>query len=116
MSGRWVKAGEIGVDAGLCWIGDPCYVRDGEGPFSAPEGGWDGFCAKLYPRAYAKRGTSSMEEHGYQEFHEGIVTSTGVGDGSYPVFVRLELGQVAEVRVVFLPDEDSPEDVEEPYR
>ena len=21
-----VKVGEIGVDAGLCWIGDPCFL------------------------------------------------------------------------------------------
>lgn len=23
---KWKRIGEIGVDAGLCWIGDPCYI------------------------------------------------------------------------------------------
>ncbi len=23
---KWEKIGQIGVDAGLCWIGDPCYI------------------------------------------------------------------------------------------
>ena len=23
---EWEHIGEIGVDAGLCWLGDPCYI------------------------------------------------------------------------------------------
>ena len=26
--GDFVKVGDIGVDAGLVWIGDPCYIQD----------------------------------------------------------------------------------------
>ena len=28
-AGKWVEVGKIGVDAGMCWLGDPCYfVKD----------------------------------------------------------------------------------------
>jgi hypothetical protein len=26
MNENWKLIGHIGVDAGLCWIGDPCYI------------------------------------------------------------------------------------------
>jgi hypothetical protein len=35
--------GEIGVDAGLCWIGDPCYILHTDQP----------------PKAIGKTGTNS---------------------------------------------------------
>ena len=30
MEKKVVKVGEVGVDADLIWIGDPCYIFDGE--------------------------------------------------------------------------------------
>lgn len=103
---EWTQVGTIGVDAGLCWVGDPCYVvaKDCDQQFES----WSEFCDKLdenktYPR------TKSFP---YKLGHEGlgVVVSTGFGDGRYPVFVRYkDMGawgrRVAEVKVVFI-DED----------
>ncbi len=27
----WEKVGVVGVDAGLLWLGDPCYILDKDG-------------------------------------------------------------------------------------
>ena len=27
MTDDWIEIGKIGIDAGLVWIGDPCYLR-----------------------------------------------------------------------------------------
>jgi hypothetical protein len=97
---RWTKLGVIGVDAGLCWIGDPCYLREGNAPFE----NWRAFCDALgYER--------------YQEFNYetgvpglGIVTSTGVGDGTYPVYGEIVDGTMRRVLIDFWggPEDEEP--------
>src|SRR5438270_340558 len=47
MKTRFTKSkyiGEIGVDAGLCWIGDPCYILHTDQPPKAIGKSWDEFC------------------------------------------------------------------------
>ena len=38
------KIGKIGVDAGLCWVGDPCYILHPETPPKTIGKDWDEFC------------------------------------------------------------------------
>ena len=91
----WTQIGFIGIDAGGCWIGDPCYLRpDSNGPDGpaegSPAGPWVGFINWL--------GDADAKEHPL-----GCVVSTGHGDGCYPVEVRrTNDGSIAEVRVRFL--------------
>lgn len=110
----WKLVGTFGVDAGLCWIGDPCYVMGTGAPDWARD--WDRFCAELGKReeaqgdtgitlfgfaSSAKREdfetdedyTASLKTHGC-----GIACSTGYGDGTYPVWAKTN----AEGRVVAL--------------
>lgn len=92
---EWEKVGAIGVDAGLCWLGDPCYVKDG-----VP---WD--------RITSQGGDA-------REHAEGVCVSTGVGDGYYNVYVkRVDLAgwgrRIAAVKVVFLPGEGGEPDEED---
>ena len=42
----WEKVGEIDVDAGLCWLGDPCYIM-GKDADEHPVENWEQFCNKL---------------------------------------------------------------------
>ena len=91
----WKLVGHFG-GAGLCWIGDPCYILHKDKPAysgAAPEGlpeslgkDWGDFCDKL------------DHEHGpllqsfpYAMGHEGlgICVSTGYGDGYYPVYAHI---------------------------
>lgn len=94
---NWEHAGYIGVDAGLCWIGDPCYIIH---PDEVPEAlgkNWGDFC-------------DNLGHKGAQQFHHdsghgglGVVISTGWGDGIYPVQVKKTSdGRIAEVRVIFI--------------
>ena len=88
----WTQIGEIGSDAGLCWIGDPCYLRPDPNGFAegSPAGAWEGFINWL--------GGDIAKEHPL-----GCVVTTGHGDGAYPVEVRLDAwGAIAEVRVRFI--------------
>lgn len=103
---EWETIGEIGVDAGLCWIGDPCYIlhRDKEEQKELEKSignDWGEFCDKI-----------AGEEHmqfNYPLGHPGlgVVTNTGFGDGSYPVQIRRDpkTQRIAELRVVFIDNE-----------
>jgi hypothetical protein len=106
---EWEKVGQIGVDAGLCMVGDPCYhlhrgtqVSKGEvlDP-PHPEFGesWHDFCDKI----------KDVHEEGYEQVGRrlAVVTNTGLGDGVYDVFVRRDAdGRIAAVKVEFLPEDE----------
>ena len=88
---KWEKIGEIGVDAGLCWVGDPCYVL-GKDSSHGPKI-WDAFCKKL-----------SMTLNPDEPLGKGIgfAIPTGYGDGSYPVYIiRNKEGRVMGIKVKF---------------
>jgi len=93
------KIGTIGIDARLCWIGDPCYILHKEGDQKPKEIGkdWDDFCDKLgedYP---------TKKQFNFDLGHPGlgIVISTGYGDGEYPVYADIVDGKIKSVTVKF---------------
>jgi hypothetical protein len=97
---KWEKVGEIGVDAGLCWIGDPCYILHKK-PTEVPSNlgkDWSEFCRLLgedYPTA---------KQFNYDLGHPGlgVAVSTGYGDGTYPVYIKKnEEGRIVGVMVKF---------------
>lgn len=71
--------GRIGVDAGLVWIGDPCYIIHADRNHLSSELGrtWLEFC-------------DTITDKPYYEFNEGVVTSTLHGDGQYDVIGLFE--------------------------
>jgi hypothetical protein len=97
---RRVQIGTVGVDAGMLYLGDPCYVID------APLGrrAWDQFLAEIAgPEGY-------LESHAIVEgetatgnrFPAGVVFCSGAGDGEYPVYAEIgEDGLIARVTVDF---------------
>ncbi len=100
----WETVGSIAVDSGTCWIGDPCYFLQEEHRWE----NWLAFVAELEKRDAELTTTHSAIvfpfDHGAEGM--GICTSTGWGDGEYPVEVRrTEDGRVAELRVVFIEDD-----------
>ena len=109
----FVLAGVIGVDAGLCWLGDPCYFwpHDNLGFHKTQAGSlgatWKEF-VKFLPESYP-----TMQQLAYRLGHPGlgVVVSTGFGDGTYPVYVRkTEDGlRVAEVRIIFIDEKEGGE-------
>ena len=103
------KVGEVAVDAGCIWIGDPCYVLPEDASHADWVRDWDNFCEAI---DHSNPYTQFMFEHGAPGL--GVVVPSGWGDGMYPVFVELnEDGRVAAVKVVFI-DDDDEDDYDEP--
>lgn len=105
---RFERAGVIGVDAGLCWIGDPCYVVTPDCT-EHPARSWNEFCNLLQEEGHDQRGFTQFEcRRGPDGL--GVCVSTGHGDGVYPVYVRKnQSGRIAEVRVIFDDEEEADE-------
>ena len=80
------KVGTFGVDAGLCWIGDPCYVVSKDASHVWKK--WSDFCDEI--------GNDDIHV-----FKAGIAVSSGYGDGEYPVYVKKQDGRVKEVLIKF---------------
>jgi hypothetical protein len=100
--------GEIGVDAGLCWIGDPCYILHADPKPIAIGKDWDQFCAILHD----DNQYPTCKQFAYDMGHAGlgVVVSTGYGDGVYPVYAEFNNeGRVAKVCVEFIDDEETDE-------
>jgi hypothetical protein len=80
--------GHIGVDAGLVWIGDPCYVihKNEKDRYKSIGKDWYEFCGLLYDENKKSKLPMSFN---YDMGHEGmgICSSTKYGDGTYPVYM-----------------------------
>lgn len=104
-----IEVGKIGVDAGLCWLGDPAYFWPKEESDQEPAitriGTWGDFVDQLH----------STDHPSYHSFDIlGAVTMTGIGDGVYPVYALVdEKGMVYQATVVFIPPSQD-DDAEEP--
>jgi hypothetical protein len=110
----WKKIGVIGVDAGLCWIGDPCYILGGKRP-KAVGADWHAFCEKL--------SEGEVTQFKYDKGHDGlgVAVHTGFGDGLYDVFAKIVKlpgwgTRIAEVRIVFIDEEQIAEMSKPPKR
>lgn len=96
---EWVSAGRVGVDSGQIMVIDPCYITK---DFDNHDGSqkWD-------PEAYSGQlnyqGVSAVTiAKGFGQANEAVATSSGYGDGVYPVEVRLdENNRVVELRISF---------------
>lgn len=105
----WKLVGTMGVDAGLCWIGDPCYIIHADSIAKSLGKNWSEFCDTLLD---PEGGPHSMLEHKSYDFemgHEGlgVVVGTGHGDGSYPVYAQIVDGRCMRVLADFDEAEDN---------
>ena len=104
MGTEWKKIGEIGVDAGLCWIGDPCYCVTPDAD-EHPAKSWSEFCDMLdgVKNPIAKQFHYKMGHSGL-----GVCVTSGHGDGVYDIFVRYtDEGSISEMKVVFIDDKNN---------
>lgn len=85
--------GHVGVDSGLIFITDPCYIKNHKQLYNPEK--WQQFCDERY----AGRESNRLQP---REMCSGIVTNTKHGDGSYPVYATFdEDGSITKIEVVF---------------
>jgi len=93
---KWEQAGECGVDTGLIWIGDPCYIL-GEDANQQPSKTWSEFCSTIDQEGPAQQYNYKNGDSGL-----GVLVKGFDGDGCYPVFVKTDKrGNVMEAKIVF---------------
>jgi hypothetical protein len=93
-------AGHVGVDAGLIWIGDPCYILHDPNPSRYVGKDWPEFCEKFDEQ----RGNKGLASFNYELGHEGlgICMETAYGDGTYPVYVERDReGRIIRATIEF---------------
>jgi len=97
MKTQWKKIGVVGVDSGTLMITDPCYAIQ------------DGWNDKDYEKEVV--GTANKLHHQVKHAlgHAGkaVIFSSGLGDGLYEVFAKIENvkhwgERVTEVRIKLL--------------
>ena len=97
-----VQVGVVGVDAGICWLGDPSYFLQHFKPTAVA---WDVVCDSLE--------SSSTGQLNFDAGHAGlaVVVRTGIGDGLYPVYATFdEEGLVTAVTIKFLDDDEDDDE------
>lgn len=113
---KWTKVGQIGVDAGLCWVGDPCYIIHPHNGTPKDLGkDWSEFCDRLERgEKHQGKAQKGAVQFNYDMGHAGlgVAVNTGFGDGVYDVFVRYSNEgswgrRVAELKVVFIGDDET---------
>ena len=103
----WGKIGTFGVDSGQVLITDPCYVKKFVGDDKQVydekkikkmqktkkfEYSYNGACARTLGKSQG--GSIGIG-------HDGVVASTGYGDGEYTVRALYREGRVKELRIKF---------------
>lgn len=94
--------GHFGVDAGLVMICDPCYIysQTGEMNYNEFPKTWNEFLNKFLYKNGEHLDYSQMN---FKSGHSGlgVISSTGYGDGVYPVYATIDNGVIVELRIVF---------------
>lgn len=85
--------GTVGVDSGLLFITDPCYIKREEILKNGDR--WDDFCKAYYPQG--------NDSPNHREMCNGIAFNTRDGDGSFGVYgVYDKGGELMRVEIDFM--------------
>ena len=105
--------GHVSVDSGQVIISDPCYIMEGDLEF-APDGSIaappvhdpkDGKVAGYGHPCEVTLSDARVGEFPVKGFATAVASSSGYGDGNYPVYARKnDEGRVVELTIYF--DED----------
>lgn len=103
-----VHVGDVFVDAGAIWVGDPCYVISSDADYDKIA--WNEFCHLWFEFGSVEhRLKNSPAPHVSEPLGGGIglVIDTAWGDGSYPVYVEYnENGRPSKVTIEFEGDDE----------
>jgi len=108
---QWDFIGTIGVDSGQAGVfcetsyrNDDIVVKTPESDFTLP------YNDNAGDKWYENMCKLTLSEHSYGSYETGVVTSTGFGDGSYPLEVSKDAdGKIVAVRIVYISNEEEDE-------
>jgi hypothetical protein len=94
-----VLIGHVPVDSGQMMVVDPCYIRDND------------FYGNACSASLSDNQAGAFSVTGNSSFADAVCSSTGYGDGMYPVFIEYEdCGdwgrRVKSITVEFISDEE----------
>lgn len=92
-----------GVDAGMMAIFnyyDYLKFREQENSIEPNENQWNKFCEEYAPYH------NNVENYK----NKGVISSSGFGDGAYPIYARKVDGKIVDVVVEFIPIDENPEE------
>jgi hypothetical protein len=99
--------GDVGVDSGYLWLGDPCYVMGEDAPAVLQT--WEEFLARTFDPRY-QTGAAGVSQPVGEEV--GMAMPAGYGDGVYPVYATYNSqGRIATLTVDFLAGETDDDEV-----
>lgn len=78
-----VKVGEVGVDAGLLMVGDPCYFIGKDASISERCESWNQACDDLFCAPGSNNRDKPFDVYGL-----GVAIATTHGDGTYNVYLE----------------------------
>jgi len=116
MNGRY-KVGEVGVDAGMVMVGDPCYLntygKESTDGFEWVESEVDAQkSTKKFDYSYSGACAATLGEDSAGELGRAsaVAVSSGYGDGVYPVYATYNHeGRITKLEVVFVAEDDEDE-------
>lgn len=105
--------GRFGVDSGQAMIGDPCYLESWK-VWNSEEQNFDDHKESKGQYSYLGACNATLTD-GYGVLGHGsaVAFNTGYGDGSYPVFAKIEDGRVLKIVVDFEGDMDDDGEIDE---
>jgi hypothetical protein len=111
MTGEWELVGTLGVDSGQMMLCDPCYIKkDFANEYVETN-------QKDMTYSGACEATLSNAGFGFLSNTYGVkvafATSSGYGDGVYPVYIKRYGGRIAEMKIVFIGNMEDHEDEED---
>jgi len=103
MKNGWKKLGTFGVDSGQVLITDPCYLDDWKDEEFDQDAIEKIQKSETYPYSYCGACARTLKgEGGHIGLGcDGVVSSTGWGDGKYSVYAWVENGRVKELKIKF---------------
>lgn len=105
--------GRFGVDSGQAMVGDPCYLDNWKN-WNRDETPFENYEKAKYEYSYLGACNATLTD-GYGVLGHGsaVAFNTGYGDGSYPVFAKIEDGRVMKIVIDFEGDMDDDGEIDE---
>jgi hypothetical protein len=109
---RWDEHSEIGVDSGQAGIFCESTYRNDTVEIETPESDFHIVFEGEGEKWYEKMCKFSLSGEGWGSYETGVVTSSGYGDGSYPLDILKVDDKIVGMRITYIFPEDEEEDEE----